>query len=680
MPPYWRFRRRQRYYRNFRRPRFSRRRARKPFQRKRWRKPKYFWNKVKRLKRFKKYKKKKITLKVFQPRTVNKCKIKGYKCLFQGSTLRLSKNYIQGIYAQTPEFYPFGGGWSLLVFSLDSLFEDYNHLENIWTKSNVALPLVRYTGCKMKLYQSLNCDYVFAYDNCWPLVDTIHKHADSSPSRMLQHRHKIIIPSTQTQKRKKPYKTVRIKPPPQMTNNWYFAHDLHKLPLLMTTTTSVSLTTPFNNQYRQSPNITLHCLNPLQIQNPNFQHFNNTTGWNPKWLPQGTISKPVYWYASLETHTSPTKKSFVEQLIFLGNTKENQEGKTLKEIASTTHFTENTKKNWGNPFFHRFIEKTEDKSYTIYFSFETVVDLVNKLKQSNSNDDTFKTVNFTEVTGPIIYDITYNAAKDAGFKNKIYFIKTIDQNNTNPTDNENIQLEGFPLPIMLWGWPDWLKKLKLASNPENDFLLVIETDMFDEKLDKYILIDYDFIEGRDPYQTQEGYSTNYYNKNNWFPNLRYQNQSIEKLCQCDVGCYKPNSNNYIEAYCRYTFYFKWGGCPKQLEKPYDPSLQPIWTTANNIISRPEIQDPSTRAETQLFSWDWAKDYISQTAIERIKQFTRLFEPLPITESKSDSTIQIPQAKTTEKEKKEKAEHLLQHLRKQQLLQQLKLFLQLKKSS
>lgn len=678
MPAYRRRKYRKRNYFYRRRPRFSRRRTRKTFQRRRWRKRNNFWNKVKRLKTYKKLKKTKINLKVFQPKTVNKCKIKGYKCLFQGSCLRLSHNYIQGVYAQTPEWYPFGGGWSLLVYSLDSLFEDYNHLENIWTKSNAGLPLVRYTGCKFKLYQAENADYVFTYDNCWPMVDTIHKHADSAPSRMIQKKHKITVPSRQTQKRKKPYKTVRIKPPPQMTNNWYFAHDLHKLPLLMTTTTSVSLTTPFANENKMSPNVTLHCLNPLQIQNPNFQHPSSSTGWNPKWLTNGAVTSPIYWYASLQTYNTNDKVTFVKQLIFLGNTKDNQPGIELQEIANKDKFTENTKKNWGNPFYHRYIERTEEQSYTIYFSFSTVVDLVNKLKQPQLNNDTFKDVNFTEVTGPIIYQITYNSAKDAGFKNKAYFIPTIDQNNTNPTNNENLQLSGFPLHILLWGWPDWLKKLKLASNTENDYLLVIETDMFDEKLDKYILLDQDFLDGKDPYTPGEEFSTNYYNKNNWFPNLRYQTQSIEKICQTDPACYRPKFNNYVQSYCIYTFYFKWGGCPKELQKPYDPSLQPIWNTANNIHSRPEIQDPSTRAETHLFDWDWVKDYVTLPAIDRIKQFTTIFEPLSLTESKSEPKTQTAQKEKSEKEKKEAIQQLLQQLRKQQLLQQLKCFLQLKK--
>lgn len=676
MPPYRSFYR----YRRWRRPRnrrrwISRRRTRSTFYRGKWRKRRHRFYKVKRRRFFKKLKRKTIKLKVFQPKTINNCKIKGYKCLFQGSTHRLSHNYIQSIYVQNPETYPTGGGWSLLVYSLDSLFEDFEHLENIWTKSNAGLPLVRYTGCEFKLYQTDNVDYVFQYDNCWPLVDTQHTHADSSPSRMLNKIHKVIIPSRQHQQRKKPYKRIKIKPPPQMTNNWYFTHEICKLPLVMTTTTAVSLTKPFANSNTQSNNITFKCLNPYQFQNPNWQHFNEQLGYNPKWITTGTlINKPVYWYASQTELTGQTSKDFVKNLIFLGNTKTNQPGKTLDQLTTGTY--PNTKANWGNPFFHRYLETGHETTSYIYFSTETVVDLVTKLK--NSSFTQWKDIYFTLVTGPIIYTVTYNPAKDKGEKNTVFLVPTIDQNNLNPPENESLKFHGFPLPILLWGWTDWVKKLKLANNFENDFLLIIQTDMFDEQLPNYIIIDETFIEGKDPYQFTEEYQQNYYNSQNWFPNLRYQIQTLEKICQTDVGTFRPEKETYIQSFCRYKFYFKWGGCPKTLQKPYNPLLQPTWTTADYIPRRPEIQNPSIRAETELFNWDWEEDYVTQRAIERIKQFTTTPSTLLSTESKSNAKIQETQTKTTKKKEKEEILQLIQHLRKQRMLLQLQQHLQLKK--
>nr|UGV34007.1 MAG: ORF1 [TTV-like mini virus] len=678
MPPYWR-----NYWRRKRNPRFRRRwlfrrRIRKVFPRRRkYRTRRHRFYKVKRRFFFNKRKKKTIKLKVFQPNTINKCKIKGYKCLFQGSTYRLSKNYIQSIYATNPESYPSGGGWSLLVFSLDSLYEDFQHLENFWTKSNAGLPLIRYNGCKFKLYQAENVDYAFAYDNCWPLVDTPHTHADSSPSRMLVKKHKIIVPSRKNQPRKKPYKTVRIKPPPQMTNNWYFAQDLHKLPLVMTTTTSLSLTTPFCNPTANSNNITLKFLNPYMFQNPNFQHFNEQQGYIPKWIPISNVNTPIFYYASSIPHTTPTSLEFIKQLIFLGNTKDNQPGTELRNIIDNESQFPNTKKNWGNPFYHRYLETGEETTSYIYFSTTGVVDMVNKAK-TNTQPDQIKNINFTLTTGPIIYTATYNPARDKGEKNTVYLVPTIDQNNLNKPQNENLIFYGFPLPILLWGWTDWVKKLKLANNFENDYTLIIDTDMFDEKLPHYWLLDETFIHGSDPYDFTNEYQKNYYNKNNWFPNLRYQVQSIEKICQTDVGTYKPQKENYIQAYCIYTFYFKFGGCPKTIPKPYDPSLQPTWTTADHIPRRPEIQNPNTNPQSELYSWDWDEDYVTENAIKRIKEFTTTNEYLLSTENKFQPQIQKKTKETTEQEKKEKLLLFLQHLRKHNLLLQLKQHLRLKK--
>ncbi len=73
-----------------------------------------------------------------------------------------------------------------MVFTLTSLFEDFEHLQNIWTKTNLGLPLVKYKGCKLKLYQSYDTDYIAVYDRCWPMVDTNLTHLDAAPSRMFQ--------------------------------------------------------------------------------------------------------------------------------------------------------------------------------------------------------------------------------------------------------------------------------------------------------------------------------------------------------------------------------------------------------------------------------------------------------------------------------------------------------------
>nr|UGV39440.1 MAG: ORF1 [TTV-like mini virus] len=607
MPPY---RRRYRYnfYRKRRRPWLYRRRTRKTFRRK-WRRPIYRRRyKVKRRRFYRK--KKKIVLSQFQPTTINKCKIIGYKCLLQGSPLNSSKNYIQYVYSMVPPHWPGGGGWSLIIFSLASLYEDYLHLQNIWTRSNAALPLVRYRGCRIKFFQSEDTDYIVTYDRCWPMVDTMFTHADAAPSRMLQKKHKITVPSRRTSQRKKPYKAVFIKPPAQMTNEWYFQRDLCKIPLLMITTTAIDLTHPFCSPKAKSNNITIRCLSPLIFQNIDFANYPKISGYWPKKDHEGN---KLYLYASHQHFTTLNQQN-AKNLIPLLNTKDYQPGSTY----GSSGFEDN-EKYWGNPFYYAYItDTTSEDTYYIYISKTNSA----TMKEYISNSTTTPTI--TLVSGPFIYECRYNPERDTGAKNKCYLVSTSSQDGLVPPQNTNFIFDGFPLYILLWSWTDWIKKLKQTPDIDKYQLLVIETDQFDVTLPQYIPIDIDFTSGFDPYtpdhtDTQVPHRPNIYNSKNWHPKLMFQQQMIEKICQSGPGCCR--STNYFQAHCKYKFFFNWGGCPKQLQKAYDPCLQSKYTTANNIGTRLEITNPNRPPQSELYYWDWEKDYVKEQAIQRIGYYT-----------------------------------------------------------
>nr|UGV36619.1 MAG: ORF1 [TTV-like mini virus] len=673
MPAYWKtYRRWRRPFKRYRRRSwFSRRRIRKPFQRRYYtRRRRYRRFKVKRTKNLKK---KVLKLKQWNPETIRKCKIVGYKCLLQGSILRAQHNYVQYLYSYVPENFPGGGGWSIMVFSLGSLYEDYDHLQNIWTSSNAALPLVRYTGCTIKLFQSEETDYAFIYDRCWPMVDTPDTHADSSPSRMTQRYHKIVVPSRKTKYRKKPYKKIKIRPPTQFQNKWYFQKDICNTPLLMTTTTAISLTNPFANSNSLSNNLVFLCLNPFLFSNPHFQHFPETTGYSHKILN----GKSMYLYANHQQRPNNDTQltEWLKSLIFLGNTTTNQPGREYQDYYQNGN---NSKINWGNPFYHRYLETTSDTSYTIFTSSVTTLEIVSQLKGITQSN--VKVTNFQEITGPIIYKVTYNPTKDTGL-NKAYLINTSQQITLDEPENKNLIIEGYPLYNMLWGWTDFIKKLKDITNVDTNALLVIKTKVFDDQtLPVYIPIDKDFIEGLDPYQTheQDVYQQNYYNKLNWFPRILYQEQTINNLCLTGPKC--PRNVKYLQAECKYTFYFKWGGCPKKLEKAYDPCSQPKWPTPDNLQRGLTIENPNQPPETQLYSWDWKKDYVTKEAIERIREYTitdeTIFSP---TETKSSAPpTRLQTQETLNKEEEKRFIKQLQQLRKLQLHLELKCRQQLKK--
>lgn len=573
------------------------------------------------------------------------------------------------MYSKVPENQPGGGGWSLLVFSLDSLFEDFQHLQNIWTSSNSGLPLVRYQGCTMKFYQSNELDYIVIYDRCWPMVDTPYTHADSCPSRMFMRKNKITIPSRKTQQRKKPYKKVFIKPPTQMTNNWYFQKDICKLPLLMLTVTGVSLTNPFCDPRAESNNITIEVINPFIFQNPSWQSYPKTSGYSPKVAEDAHDHRQynMYLWASTKHNiTQPVSKTNIVNLQLIPLT--NPTNYHLPQPI-TNQMWENKPENWGNPFNHHILD---GDTYTIYISNMSPTD-AKELLGNNT-----KTYYLTHITGPLTYKVRYNPDSDTGENNSIYLISNTTGTNINKPTNENLQLDGFPLYVLSWGWTDFIRKLKITVNLDENYIICYKTKQFDIELPVYIPIDKDFKDGYDPYVTHTHESQPTYpsahSVSHWYLKYQFQQQSVNKICMSGPGCPRMSYDHYMQCFCHYKFHFKWGGCPKVLEKAINPCLQSTWPTADHKYGRIEISNPNQPPQTELFEWDWIDDYVKKESIERIKQHTTTdLQTFSISESKNNpkplQKVQKEKEAQTEEEK-DLLNKLLQLQQQRQHLQQL----------
>lgn len=638
-----RWRRRRNYQK--RRPRLFRWRIRNPFQRKRWRRKATRRRKYK-VKKYRLKKKKAIVLKQFQPYTIQRCKVIGFKCLFQGGPDRANNNYFQYVYSYIPENQPGGGGWGLCVFSLDSLFEDYSHLENIWTKSNAGLPLIRYKGCKFTFYQSEDTDYIVTYDNCWPMVDTPHKHADSAPFRMLMKHHKITVPSRQTKKLRKPYKTKYIKPPSQMINKWYFQKDICKTPLVMLTITSCDLRFPFTSPKAESNNISFYILNPYLFKNANFQHL-DTTGYFCKYAnPDNT--EPLYLYASQQSNvTYDTLRNGTTHSIFaLANTKDHTPGINL--VGNSTEIS----KLLGNPFH----EDYTSGDMHIYISKMTPKEVQDLTSSKHTEPEDAKKKSIT-LTGEILYRVRYNPQNDDGTTNKAYIVNNELGGFITPPTNPNFQIEGFPLHTMMWGWTDFIRKLGEAIHFDQNYMVVIETKHTnDNKLPFLVPVDDTFRYGLNPYSPihadpEHQINIDDYNAKNWYPRHEYQKVCINNICMSGPACPRQTWKHYMQAHCKYKFYFNLGGCPKSLEKIYNPCSQPKWPTPDNLSGRYEVQDPNTHPATELYTWDWKKDYVTESALQRIRKYTEIDPKIfSISESKNlPIVLQKPQEKDQQKE-------------------------------
>lgn len=501
--------------------------------------------------------------------------------MFQGGSGRLSNNYWQYPDSFVPERWQGGGGWGLQVMSLESLYEDYEKLQNWWSNSNAGLPLVRYFGTSLTFYQDDITDYVVTIDTCWPMVDTYLKHPNSQPQRMLMSKRKVIVPSLRTKPLRKRKKKIWVRPPSQMYNHWYFQQDLCKTKLLMITATACDLVNYFLHPTASSNNITLITLNTKVIQSKSYQH--PTSPWECK--------PNTYLYSSTDGKQVPTDKT----KIFLGNFSAYKIGETLNDTTD-----EPTK--WGNPFHSDYL--TGKRSVW-----------------TSTNKPTERLTSSLQLT-TLIERVRYNPNRDNGKENKAYFLDNY--RNARPTDSSqdwnapnsaDRQIDGFPFWIMLFGWADWIKKAQQIHRVDYDQILVCDSSFFSSKYPAYVFLSQSFVDGKGPYNTDQTEDQ----RQHWYPRFMYQQEAIETLVTSGPACARTIEKMSVEAHMKYRVHFKWGGCPSTLEKIYDPCSQPKWPTPGNIPSGLQIQNPGIDPAIYFHDWDVRRGQITDKASKRLKR-------------------------------------------------------------
>ena len=549
------------------------------------------------------------------------------KCIFQGSSDRLINNYWQYPISITPPGQAGGGGWGLMALSLASFYEDYEHLSTVFTQSNAGLPLVRFVKLKLTFYQHEYTDYVVEVDNCWPMLDTPLKHPNSQPARMLMGKKKIIVPSIQTRPLKKRKKVTWVSPPSQMINKWYFQKDICNTKLVMITGTACSLVNYYLPPRATSNNCTIYALNTSIFKNADFQHPSQTSGYQPQ--------NNQYLYAS----TQPWENISKETLIYLGDSKNYKSG-TAGQFA---------KDKWGNPFYKDYLQQKQPLILSQIPPTQMSTKTQQDIKQQSQ-----------EMHSPILFKMRYNPDRDTGQGNTAYFVNNYrtqgDKGFEKPGD-PNVQIDGFPLWIMLFGWSDWIKKLAEIHRVDDDYIMVIQTSFFTEKLPFYVLLDETFMNGKAYYNTEQTTK----DLLNWYPKFYYQQQSIENICETGPGINRTSKLYSVQAKMKYDYLVKWGGCPSTLEKVYDPCSQPKWPIPGNLNEGLQIQNPDTDYTKEIYSWDVRKDFITDTALKRLRKDSIPVQiPCLPTGSRSDvKALKTHQTSSEEETTSEEEEETLQ---------------------
>nr|UGV38620.1 MAG: ORF1 [TTV-like mini virus] len=653
MAPYQRRRYKYRPFRQWRWRRFPYRRRRftKAFRRRNKR-----YRTVRRKPFFKKYKKlKKLTLKQWQPNSIKKCRIKGFLPLFEGGDGRQEQNYALYKDSYVPEHEPGGGGWSIQRLSLGILYKENNILQNYWTKSNYRLNMCRFIGLKIIAYRQPYTSYVLHYFFDAPVNVTKYYYASFHPYKMLQLHHKIVVPSFNDQPhKKKPYKILRVPPPKPFQNKWFFQQHLSSFPLVHLASSAISLYNMYGSDRAQNNNCTIHTLNTVFFAHSCFQ-FRQQHTWG--YTPNGNN----YLYG-IQHPEIPYENNKRNAAIYLGNTQLNEEGRPAGATTKTSQSF------WGNPFHWTYLNGEAPTFIT-----NATEDPERYLASAQLTSNIQKTL-FRKTDSYIT--MRYNPFKDLGKGNRIYMIPTYDysHNNWEPTADKDLMLEDFPLWIMLWGFENILKKMGKCPNIDYDWVLVINCKYLSATEPYIVLLSDYFVNGQGPYDAErEHIKPNDYS--HWYPCFRYQREAIHAIIQTGPAVYRADHVKNMQAIIKYQFLFKWGGNPSPMENVYDPNSQPITPTPSGQQLQNEIIDPATNIQTFIYPWDCRRDYLTQSAADRINQ-SSIYETSLLTDGTTTATdVPLFQTETQAEKTPQTQEEALQfQLNK---LQQFNQLLQLK---
>lgn len=569
-----------------------------------------------------------------------------------------------------PERKPGGGGFSVMHFTLENLYTMFEHCTNWWTVSNQDLPLVRYRGCKLKCYQSNAIDYIMKWTNTFPSNSNKLTYPACQPSMLAMAQTKLIMPSKKTNNRRKPYTILRIPPPPQLKNQWYFQQELADKPLLTLHTAAAGLEQWYTANNWDSDNITITHLNLDVFSNRNFQ-----TTYYPI-FHQGTQTKYLW---KLTNPNTQVQNSEIQDWCPLTNMinwvsgVSFREQKLINTSATFDQYKQHIQQFCGNPLVKENRQELQHYYTSVYSpadvftatqttSAETKISTIKAVHQEQNFSQTL-----TLLQNPLTLTSRYNPLKDKGDTTKMYLLSTKEIGTWDPPTNPDYILDGFPMWINIYGFTDFQIKLQQKPSMQYNYILVIQNHTTDPIRNKpIVLIDLDYLNDKSPYDT----TVHPQDAKKWWPQLQYQEQQINLIASCGIGTPKLTKKLSDQVILQYTFYFNWGGSPAKMVTVENPISQIVYPIPRTEHAPPSLQNPEQNFESVIYSFDQRYGQLTKRALERIKSDWGLTTTLSSFTETAEDTNPLLQAQEQAETQKEKEKALVQQLQlhKQQQLE------------
>lgn len=591
-----------------------------------------------------------------------------------GTRERIANNLTCYLDSTAPHYVPGGGCFSICNFSLMTLYQEHLQLRNWWTRGNENMPLIRYSGCDIKLYREESIDYLFYYNTQFPMTAKLLTYQSTQPMAMLLNKHTVKVACKKNTKNKKPYKRLKIRPPSQLTNKWYFQYDIATTPLLQTMATACSFDRTFLNSTAISNTIGFVTLDTNTFKNHFFQR--TTSPYQPR---TNTI------LFKIKNGALTIEEVQAGQLIILGEVEDLTDGTeithipksslpaTVPGISNPTDFQKQLHKArldhnyWGNVF----------KSSTFYYD-ERMIEtnltweqIYKQLTQSTSKLGTGFTFKVTKTA-----EIRYNPFQDRGTGNMAYLLKinsALHSDDWGPPTDKDVIAKDLPLHTLLWGYLDYQRRCQEYRDIDTTCVIVLQSPYVQPKTFKFLVpLDYDFLNGQSPYRPQNNITPS--DQQNWHPKVLFQIQSINNICLSGPATIKLPPQTSCEAHISYQFYFKIGGQPAPMCNLTKPDEQPKYPIPNNLLNTPSLQSPTIPFTQLLWNFDERRHQITDKATKRITEHeTTETSLIPFTETsvscptETYKTQETSETSSSEEEETSIENQLLRQRKRQKLL-------------
>nr|USL90515.1 MAG: ORF1 [Torque teno virus] len=573
-----------------------------------------------------------LILRQWNPDVIKRCFITGWMPLIICGTGHTQYNFITHMDDIPPKNYSYGGNFTNVTFSLASLYEEYMHHRNKWSRSNYDLELVRYISTTIKFYRHPKVDYIVSYTTTGPFETNELSYMMTHPLLMLTSKKHIVVPSLETKPRGRRSIKIKIRPPKLMLNKWYFAHDFCKIGLFQMWATALNLQNPWLRSGTNSPVIGFYVLKNQVYQNA----FSNLADSDPlekrkaayeELTKQGTSSSNT-WYNWQYTYLKPMKQIYYQTAADATNKNEMQ-GKTYNWENYKTFFNKvQTKWQTIQQSTYELVKKEYQNIYTTSVTYPPEWRNRQYLEHDCGIFSPYflSPDNYTPEWHTAYTYIRYNPLLDRGIGNRICVQWCSEKSSDYDPVKSKCMLQDMPLYILCYGYLDFVVKQLGVKSAWTDMRVAIRSPYTEPKLigssDKtmYIPIGLNFMKGDMPWDMNY-IPIKWWFK--WYPMCTHQASVLEAIVSCSPFMVRDQEANSWDITIGYKATFLWGGSPL----PPQPIDDPCQKTTHELPDpdkhppRIQISDPQVLGPATLFhSWDLRRGFINTRSIKRVSEY------------------------------------------------------------